>query len=158
MIEVIGQSLRLSPSVQVDMHDVSKVAGEVAAGMRAPSGLETKLVEDLRQDLLPEWPEDWLSLERDRWDQLRLHALEALAQQLQAIQQYVPALQTALAAVAIDPARETAHRIVMEVHISEGNVASALKCYQQYRNLLEREFNISPSPQMKELVEELMPR
>jgi DNA-binding SARP family transcriptional activator len=154
----VGQSLRLAPTVRVDLHEVCKAGDEVAGGRTVPPGTEGGLIDDLRQELLPEWPEDWLVLERERWDQLRLHALETLAQQLQAAGRFVPALQVALAAVGIDPVRETAHRIVMEVHIAEGNVASAFKCYQNYKELLARELSISPSQRMRELVEELMPR
>ncbi|MYW16367.1 SARP family transcriptional regulator, partial [Streptomyces sp. SID2955] len=104
-----GQSLRLSPTVRVDLYEVSKAADDVTARLGPPAGAEAGLIDDLRQELLPEWPEDWLVLERERWDQLRLHALETLAQQLQAAQRFVPALQVALAAVGIDPVRETAH-------------------------------------------------
>ncbi|MFD8726316.1 hypothetical protein ACFV2H_52615 [Streptomyces sp. NPDC059629] len=38
---------------------------------------------DLSQVLLPGWDDEWLRLERERWDQLRLYALEALAQHFQ---------------------------------------------------------------------------
>ncbi|MYW47637.1 SARP family transcriptional regulator, partial [Streptomyces sp. SID161] len=155
VVEVTGQSLRLSPTVRVDLYEVSKAADDVTARLGPPAGAEAGLIDDLRQELLPEWPEDWLVLERERWDQLRLHALETLAQQLQAAQRFVPALQVALAAVGIDPVRETAHRIVMEVHLAEGNVASAFRCYRNYKDLLERELSISPSQRMSELVEEL---
>ncbi|WP_208881641.1 BTAD domain-containing putative transcriptional regulator [Streptomyces sp. PBH53] len=158
VVEAVGQSLRLAPAVRVDLHEACRAGDEVTAGHRPPPGTEAGLIDALRHELLPEWPEDWLVLEREGWDQLRLHALETLAQQLQADHRFVPALQVALAAVGIDPVRETAHRIVMEVHIAEGNVASAFKCYQHYKDLLERELSISPSQRMRELVEDLMPR
>ncbi|WP_181794986.1 bacterial transcriptional activator domain-containing protein [Streptomyces sp. WELS2] len=158
VVETIGQSLRLAPTVRVDLHEACRAGDEVTSGHSPPPGTETELIEALRQDLLPEWPEDWLVIERERWDQLRLHVLETLAQQLQETHRFVPALQVALAAVGIDPVRETARRIVMEVHIAEGNVASAYKCYRDYKEMLERELSISPSQRMRELVEELMPR
>jgi DNA-binding SARP family transcriptional activator len=63
----------------------------------------------------------------------------------------------ALAAIAIDPIRETAHRIVVEVHIAEGNVASAIKRYQGYRDLLQREVRVAPSPRMTQLIQDLIP-
>ncbi|OEJ56610.1 hypothetical protein BGM19_38920 [Streptomyces agglomeratus] len=158
LIDCVGHTLRLSPAAGTDLDLVSKAASEVTAGLDLPPELRTGLIEALRRELLPDWSEDWLVLERERWDQLRLHALETLARQLRAEQRYVPALQTALSAVAIDPVRETAHRIVMEVHIAEGNTAIALKRYQAYKAFLERELNITPSQQMAQLVKDLMPQ
>ncbi|GGX37178.1 AfsR/SARP family transcriptional regulator [Streptomyces lomondensis] len=127
------------------------------AGLCLPSEMRAGLIAALRCELLPDWSEDWLVLERENWDQLRLHVLELLARRLQEEQCYVPALQTAQSAAAIDPVRETAHRIVMEVHIAEGNAASALKRYQAYKEFLLRELNISPSQQMAQLVQDLRP-
>ncbi len=115
------------------------------------------LVSDLSRELLPGWAEDWLIWERDRWDQMRVYALESLAQQFQAKEQFLPALQAALAAMTVDPIRETAHRIVIEVHLAEGNVASALQRYRNYRAFLRRELNVGPSQQMNQLVKDLMP-
>jgi len=79
------------------------------------------------------------------WHQFRLHALENLAGQLLTEERYLDTLQTALATTAIEPTRETAHRIVIEVHLTEGNTASALKHYQDYRDLLQRELGVLPS-------------
>jgi DNA-binding SARP family transcriptional activator len=100
---------------------------------------------------LPEWTEDWLVLERERWDQVRLYALEGVAEQLRARGQYLGAMKTALAAIAVEPFRETSHCIVIEVHLAEGNTASALMHYQRYRSLLHRELGVAPSPRMAQL-------
>jgi DNA-binding SARP family transcriptional activator len=104
---------------------------------------------------LPDWSDDWIMLERERWDQLRLHALEALAQRLITAERYLPALEAALTAVAIEPVRESAHRTVIEVHIAEGNSACAIKHYQRYRGILQRELGVSPSQRMDRLVRAL---
>jgi DNA-binding SARP family transcriptional activator len=157
LIDCANHTLRLSPAASADLQLVSKAASEVTAGLNLPPELQTGLIDALRRDLLPDWSEDWLVLERDHWDQLRLHSLETLARQLYSEQRYVQALQTALSAVAIDPVRETAHRIVMEVHIAEGNAASALKRYHDYRAFLHRELNVGPSQQMTQLLRDLMP-
>ncbi|MER5865179.1 bacterial transcriptional activator domain-containing protein [Kitasatospora sp. NPDC002040] len=155
-IESAGQRLRLAPGIRVDLHAAWCSAEQVLAGLDPLPASCGELVEELGGELLPGWSEDWLLLERERWDQMRLHALESLAHQLNRAEQYLAALETALTAVSIDPIRETAHRIVIEVHIAEGNLASALKCYQQYRTLLQRELNVAPSPRMARLVQDLM--
>lgn len=112
------------------------------------------LVDDLSRELLPGWSAEWLLTERDRWGELRVYALESPAQQFQEGEHYLPALQ---AAIAVDPIRETAHRIVIEVHIAEGNVAGAIKRYHDYRAFLRRELKVVPSPQMTRLVQNLLP-
>ena len=89
------------------------------------------LIPALSQSLLPDWLDEWLILDRERWDQVRLHALENLARLLMIAEKYLPALEAALAAVAIEPVRESAHRTVVEVYIAEGNSACALRHYQR---------------------------
>ena len=66
----------------------------------------------LHGDVLVDWDEDWVSAERERFRQLRLHRLEQLAGQAQDAGPFSFALQAALAAVAVDPLRESAHRQV----------------------------------------------
>ncbi|MEU4496969.1 bacterial transcriptional activator domain-containing protein [Streptomyces sp. NPDC023998] len=121
------------------------------------AGWSEDLFDKLSRQLLPGWSEDWLIMERERWDHLRVYALESLAHRCQMAQDYLHALQMALAVIAIDPIRETAHRIVIEVHLAEGNVASALKRYHDYCDFLRQELNVAPSPQMTRLVRDLIP-
>lgn len=106
----------------------------------------------LSHALLPDWPDEWLLLDRERWDQVRLHSLETLAQHLMSEKRYLPALEAAFAAVAIEPVRESAHRTVVEIYLAEGNSACALKHYQRYRGLLQRELGVTPSRQMTRLI------
>ncbi|WP_052706753.1 bacterial transcriptional activator domain-containing protein [Streptomyces rubellomurinus] len=155
-IEASGQWLCLSPAVRVDLRAARGTARQVVAGLsQLPSGCDD-LVGDLAAELLPGWGDEWLITERERWDQLRLYALESLARQLCGAERYLAALQTALTAIDIDPVRETAHRIVVEIHLAEGNIASALRFYQQYRSFLQRELNVAPSPKMTGLVRNLL--
>ena len=157
LIEAVGQRLRLSPLVRVDVQMIRNAARQIIDGTGPPPDNSEALVDALTRDLLPGWPDEWLQLDRERWNQLRVYALESLAQRLLVAQQYLPALQSALAAIAIDPIRETAHRLVMEIHLAEGNVASAVRCYQLYVKLLQRELDVSPSPQMTSLLQGLLP-
>jgi DNA-binding SARP family transcriptional activator len=154
VIECHGPRLHLVGSVAVDLREL---LAELALNLRDPSSAAVgSLVDPLRRELLPDWAEDWLTLERERWNQTRLHGLERLAQCLLSQERYLEALQTALGAVAIEPIREAAHRIVIEVHIAEGNVASAIRHYHQYRTLLQHELGVAPSPRMAQLIRPLM--
>jgi DNA-binding SARP family transcriptional activator len=118
--------------------------------------IPSTMVKILSRPLLPDWTDDWLVFERERWNQVRLHALEKLAQQLTLEQDYLQALEAALAAVAIEPVRESAHRTLIEVYIAEGNGACAVKHYHYYKGLLRRELGVSPSRQIVRLVQNLV--
>jgi DNA-binding SARP family transcriptional activator len=155
LINSVGPRLHLAPSVTVDLHASWGKARQIVAGLDdLPDDFEA-YVGDLTQPLLPDWSEEWLILERERWDQMRQHALEILAQQFGAAGRYLPAMQTALSAIAVDPMRETAHRIIVEIHLKEGDIASALKRYRNYQVLLEQEFDVAPSRHMTQLVQKL---
>lgn len=157
MICSSGPRLCLAPWVDVDLQQILEQHSSLVHP-RPSSGISDHLllVRALTHELLPEWSEDWLLFERERWHQFRLHALENLAAQLQAEEQYLDALQTALAAIALEPIRETAHRIFIGIHLAEGNTASALKHYQHYRGLLQRELGVVPSVRMDQLVHPLI--
>lgn len=156
-VDSISHCLSLAPAISVDIREIlEKVRRVTGMAEFDPAGEGVDLIDDLRRELLPNWSEEWLTAERERWDQLRLHALEALADRFRAADRYLAALQAALAAIAIEPMRESAHRAAIEVHIAEGNMASALRHYQRYRGLLHRELGVAPSPRMTRLVRPLI--
>jgi DNA-binding SARP family transcriptional activator len=159
VIESAGSQLRLSPAVQVDQRsallDVQAMTNSRASGAADLLSRHAEIIRALSQELLPDWSEDWLMLERERWDQVRLHALETFARQLMSSERYVPALEAALRAVSIEPIRESAHRTLIEIHLAEGNAACAVKHYQRYRGMLYRELGVAPSRRMARLIEAL---
>ncbi|SHN88999.1 DNA-binding transcriptional activator of the SARP family [Geodermatophilus obscurus] len=158
LIECVGPRLRLAPSVCVDLrHIYCQVQGALKGQPVAADRNSEGLVAALSLELLPDWTDDWLVMERDRWDQVRLHALEGVAKGFLSQEQYLDALQAALAAVAVEPIREAAHRIVIEVHLAEGNAGSALQHYQRFRAYLHRELGVAPSPRMTQLANTLLP-
>jgi DNA-binding SARP family transcriptional activator len=63
-----------------------------------------------------------------------------------------------LAAVSCDPLRESAHRRLALIHISEGNFAEALRQYHTYRQLARSELGLPPSPQFRKLISPLLSR
>jgi DNA-binding SARP family transcriptional activator len=154
VIDPGGPRLRLAPTVGVDIHLLlERIRGPGRTGWEDDEHKDA--VAGLTRTLLPGWSDDWLTFERERWDQVRVHHLECIARQLLAQEHYFAALETAMAAIAVEPIRETAHRIVIEIHLAEGNKATALKHYQRYRGMLQRELNVAPSQQMDQLVRAL---
>ncbi|MGW2050465.1 AfsR/SARP family transcriptional regulator [Streptomyces sp. NPDC001858] len=158
LIGACGDSLRVAPALCVDVHTLTRTALGVVQGhdpaLRTPAPL-TLLLDD---DLLPGWDEDWVLVERERLRQLRLHALDALAEAL--IRQGRPALalEAAWASVRAEPLRESAHRAVVSAHLAEGNVSEALRHYQAFCRLLHQELSVEPSPQFTRLLTERLPQ
>ena len=68
----------LDREVRVDLHDTLDQAHRLLSGDARTVDIDVR-AESLRADLLPDWDEDWVLVEREQLRQLRLHALEALA-------------------------------------------------------------------------------
>lgn len=142
--------LRLSHRVSVDLRDARARAQHLLATGTVDA---SRLVDTgLTRELLPDWYDDWLAVERERFRQLRLHALEALGLRLVRMGELAAALETALAALAADPLRESAHRLVMTVHLAEGNGWEAIRQYRAYQRVAGERLGLAPSPQMDELL------
>ena len=151
LVEVCGGALRLATGVRVDVRELTDWARQVMDPLaRVDAGATPDVA--LRGELLPGWYDDWLLLERERLRQLRMHALEALADKLAAEGRCGEALQAAYAAVRTEPLRESAHRAVVRVHLAEGNVAEAVHAYTTFRELLGAELGVEPTAQMTQLV------
>jgi DNA-binding SARP family transcriptional activator len=71
--------------------------------------------------------------------------LEAQAEQLAQSGAYGLALEFALAAVRADELRESGHRVVIKIHLAEGNLIEARRAYDQCAALLASEIGVPPS-------------
>jgi DNA-binding SARP family transcriptional activator len=147
--------LKLDDNIEVDVH-------ELLAFTRRLNQIETPLdvvyadsenVANLVSELLPDWCDDWLQDEREGLRQTRLHALEGLARRLSESDRHADAIQAALAAIRLEPLRESAHRTLIEMHLAEGNRSEAWRQYQRCRRLLREELGIEPSDSMRLLLE-----
>jgi DNA-binding SARP family transcriptional activator len=151
IVDVSGGALSLAAAVRVDVREFDAWAHS-ALDPQADAGPFVSAGGGMSGDLLPGWYDDWVLLERERLRQLRLHALEALADKLTAIGRHGEAVQVAHAAVRSEPLRETAHRTLMRIHLAQGNVAEAFRTFESFRTHLFDELGVAPSPQMEELV------
>jgi DNA-binding SARP family transcriptional activator len=154
LVEGSGDGVELGMAVVVDVHELATV---VHRFLDTPSAMdETRLLELAGAgELLPEWDEEWLAPERERFRQIRLHALEILAERLTEEGRFARAVEICLAVVADDPMRESARRVLIRVHAAEGNVHDAVLQYLAYRDVMREELGLAPSPQMEALVDEL---
>jgi DNA-binding SARP family transcriptional activator len=156
LVEGTATHLRLAPEVEVDLHRAAAVARRVLDGTAETAEL-ARAETALAAELLPDWYDDWLVFERERFRQLGLHALEELARRFLAAGRPARALGAALAAVRGEPLRESAHRTLIRVHLAEGNVGEALRQYELFSRLLREQLGLAPSPLLDELVAPLVP-
>lgn len=152
-----GGVIRLHPDVSVDVQEASKSARRWIGGAVSDRDLEAGGAA-FEWDLLPDWYDEWVVSERERFRQLRLHALEAVAERYLGAGRFGDALLAGLAAVAADPLRETAHRLVIRVHLAEGNTAEAVRQMRWCERLLRDELGVFPSTQFGELLAASHPR
>jgi DNA-binding SARP family transcriptional activator len=152
VVSATATELSLAPNVAVDVHETEGAAQRALAHKGAPSDLERLCVAG---ELLPGWYEDWLLIERERLRQLRVHALECLCDDLAAKMEFAAATAAGVSAVAAEPLRESAHRVLIRAHLAEGNAAEAIRQYRIYRTLLRTQLGIEPSRQLRELMRSL---
>ena len=144
LIRVVDSRLSLSPGVRVDVREASAHAHALMEGECG----ECRAGPLLDGELLPDWYDDWLIIERERFRQLRLHGLEALSLRLLEHRRYGEAAEAALSAIAGEPLRESAHRALIRVHFAEGNSSEALRHFELFRRMLHDELGLAPSPQL----------
>lgn len=155
LVQATRAQLGLGPEVTTDIGDAATLARHVLATPLVAELSEAQL-QLLLGDLLPGWYDDWVALERERLRQLSLHALEALCAGLTEAGRFGQAVEVGLAAVQGEPLRDTAHRALIAAYLAEGNRIEALRQYRTYECLLRRELGLPPSPQMVELVRDLI--
>jgi DNA-binding SARP family transcriptional activator len=153
IVRITGNQVALAPGVSVDVHTVRARARRVLQHEQVEeTDLDTLC---LAGELLPDWYDDWVLIERERFRQLRLHALDALCEELTAAGRYGAAIEAGHASVAAEPLRETAHRLLVAAYLAEGNAGEALRQYRLFRDVLAAELGIEPSQQMEDLVAHL---
>ena len=144
------EHLRVADGLTVDLDRAHEVARQlVPAPSRPPPPAVVSLLGD---DLLPDWQDDWVVVERERFRRLRLHALEVAAQALTTVARFAEAINAATLAVDAEPLRESAHRVLIRAHIAEGNWSEALQQYERCRRVLDEELGIGPTPALESLV------
>ncbi len=138
-------SIELRHGVSVDLHHMMEWADRLIGNTALPGDLVMFRNRIDGLDLLPGWYDDWAVLERERIRQRMLHALEALSNLLVGAGRCAEAVDVAMAVVNAEPLRESAQRVLFEVHLAEGNCGEALRTYDVFRTLARRELGVDPS-------------
>jgi DNA-binding SARP family transcriptional activator len=150
IVQARGQWIGLVPGVDIDLREATGCADRALGGRGTTS--DDLAILSRAGDVLPDWYEDWVVIERERFRQLRLHALERLCETLAADRRFAEATSAGLSAIAGEPLRESAHRVLIAAYLAEGNVGEAVRHYRLFARLLHRQLQLRPSPQMNELM------
>lgn len=152
VVESDKVSLWLRPETVVDVELLGDWATRLISGHPQPGDLDLHRWHADYLELFPGWYDDWALFEREHQRQLLLHALEALARQLSARNRGAEAVIVAMTAVAAEPLRETAQRVLIETHLGEGNLCEARRAFHVYRELALRELDVEPGPRLSALI------
>jgi DNA-binding SARP family transcriptional activator len=156
VVHATSNYLRLADGLEVDTREITTRVRRLL-DESVPCSAEDLDPTPLTGELLPNWrADDWILVERERLRQLCLHGLEAICRRLLTLRRYGEAVEAGLAAVLTDPLRESAHRILITVHLAEGNYWEALRQYRWYERILHDELRLEPSTQITALVGDLL--
>jgi len=124
--------LALAPEVTVDLAEAMLLIRALPS-MAAGTAVDTSV---LTADILPGWSAAWIEIERERFRQLRLYAIEERSQRLITAGRFDDAVAMAKVAVRTAPSRESARRALIEAHVAQGDLAAAVDEYDEYQELL----------------------
>jgi DNA-binding SARP family transcriptional activator len=150
VVDASSTRIGLDRDVRVDVHEVTEAAEAVIAGSPGPPSDWRSLV--AVGELLADWYDDWVIVERERIRHLQLRALEALCRRLTREGRFAEAVEAGYAAVSAEPLRESAHRVVIEAFVAEGNVCDARRQYGLCRRMLREQLGAAPSSALEQLV------
>lgn len=129
----------------------TEVDVDLAAGMRLLRVLPDVAPADdldlalLGADILPGWTAAWIAVERERYRQLRLHAVEERSQRLATIGRADEAVALGRHAVRSAPSRDSARRALIEALLAQGDIAGAVAEYDEYQELLRSSVGAAPA-------------
>jgi DNA-binding SARP family transcriptional activator/tetratricopeptide (TPR) repeat protein len=137
--------------VSVDVERAAGAAEAATAALHARDWVAAQACarEVLEADLssfLPGTDVRWAQDRRRDLEGVRLQALEAHAEASLRHGDSAAAERGARAVIALAPFRESAHRLLMEIHEAAGNPAEALRAFEDLRLLLREELGTAPSP------------
>lgn len=95
--------------------------------------------------LLPGEEAEWLDGLRRRLSDVRLRSLECLAEIWIEHGDHALAARDAAEAIAIDPFRESAHRLLIRAHLAAGDRGAAAEALAACQRILREELGVSPS-------------
>lgn len=149
LVRLDGDLVTLGSEVSVDLHRLESwiqsalLVSDGVQGTPPPGPSPGREV-----TLLPDWDDPWLDQPRQRLLMLQVQAFESVGEWLIGRGRPREAMPFVLAVVQACPLRESAHRLLIEIHLHQGNVPDALRHFEGYRRMLRAELGIEPGPRL----------
>jgi DNA-binding SARP family transcriptional activator len=143
------QEIGLNPGapLALDVADYARLAGQdTPASLHAAVDLYTG-------NLLPEFDDEWVIVERERLKQMQGDVLQRLISHHRAIHETAQALDLVRKALVLDPYAETAHREMMGLFYESGDRAGALAAYDRLRAQLQTDLGVEPMPETQAMAQ-----
>lgn len=104
-------------------------------------------------DLLLDFSDDWVLLERERLRQLQLTALNQLAGHHRTLGNSDAAIALTRQSLLLDPLSEVVYRDLIALQYAAGDRAAALATYERLRGLLRAELQVEPMAETQALMQ-----
>ena len=155
--------LRLPEPVWTDVAEAAEALAAARAAARAGAWTHARAHAEatralLQPGLLPGIEDEWVHPRRLELEELELEALEWIARAGLALgpEELAAAQRAGRELVARSPFRETGYRFLMEALAAGGNVAEALRVYDELRVLLRDELGTAPAAEVQALHRRLL--
>jgi TolB-like protein/Tfp pilus assembly protein PilF len=95
--------------------------------------------------------EEWLAFTRQQYNERALQLFARLVEHYRMLQEYETAVRYAQRLLALDPLQEQTHCLLMELFNRLGRREQALRQFDECKRILEKELNVTPAPETREL-------
>jgi len=143
--------LQLDRAVKVDAHEYVFTARRFLRTRDGAADIDFRQFLD-DAELLPGWYDEWVVSEREHLRQLRLHALESVAERLLSERRWAEAIDVSLVAAQADPLRESAQQALIQAYLGERNYCEANRAYHRFERTVATKLGMTPSPELAMLV------
>jgi DNA-binding SARP family transcriptional activator len=159
-VQIDAQALqwcnRTETTLDVEQFAASLAQANQAEAQEARRAALEQAVALYTGDLLPACYDDWLLLERERLRQQYVTALEQLIGILEQQHELASALAYAQRLLHNDALHESTYRLLMRLHVRNGDRATALRIYHTCVTLLQQELGVEPSSETQQLYQRLL--
>ncbi len=148
--------LDLDGDVWVDVEEAASAVDRAEGALRTGSprsafGPASVAASIARRPFLAADSSPWAEQQRLRLQRQLVRALECLAAVWLATSEPTLAAEAATDALALEPLRESAWRLLMRAHIASGNPAHAVSSYHRLRAALDEQMGIAPAKETEDL-------
>jgi DNA-binding SARP family transcriptional activator len=156
-IEFAGQIVlwRESASYTFDVQEFERLVAPAPMVLPTRENLD-RAIRLYQGDLLPSCYDDWIIPERDRLRRAYQAALESLAELAENSRDYPTALEYIHKLLKSEPIQAAGNRRLIRLYSLMDDQPAALKAFQSYASLLQRELGVHPDLETQDLYEYLI--